>query len=128
MLKKTAQTKFIYEYIKNTRRHPSAEEIYSAASSQLPYITRATVYNVLRRLLKAGEIRQLHIKKGLTVYDGYTAPHPHLKCRLCGRIEDLDLADFEDFAKRVKQKYEDAEVELNITATCSLCSTKERSE
>lgn len=121
MIKKTAQTKYIYDYIKSSRHHPSAEDIYSEAQKRLPYITRATVYNVLRRLVRAGEVRELYLKKGLTVYDGNPEPHPHFKCRRCGAIQDVFIDGFAEFIEDVKKKFSDAEVELNIFSLCERC-------
>lgn len=121
MIKKTAQTKFIYDFVKSTKRHPSAEEIFDFASKNLPYITRATVYNVLKRLVDAGEVRELHIKKGLTVYDGNVIPHPHLKCSSCGRIEDIEIPDFEKFLESIWKQYPGSQVDVVISDLCSKC-------
>lgn len=124
MVKKTAQTKFIYNFIKSTKRHPSAEEIFNEASQNLPYITRATVYNVLRRLLKSGEVKELYIKKGLTVFDGNTSSHPHLKCKVCGRVEDIEVPGFEKIVDEITEKYRNADVELNVYSVCDECKSK----
>lgn len=121
MIKKTAQSKFIYDYIKNTKTHPSAEEIYHEARKHLPYITRATVYNVIKRLMAKGEIRELNIKKGVSVFDGNPEPHAHLKCRVCGRIEDIELPGFSALLEEIKKQYPESNVDLTITAVCSRC-------
>jgi len=121
MVKKTAQSKFIHEYLKRTKVHPSAEEIYHEARKNLPYITRATVYNVIKRLLARGEIRELNIKRGFSVFDGNPEPHPHLKCRVCGRIEDIEFPGFSELLEKISKIFPESEVDLTITAVCTHC-------
>jgi Fur family peroxide stress response transcriptional regulator len=124
MLKRTAQSKFIYEFIKNTKNHPSVEDIYREANKKLPYITRATIYNVLKRLVSKGEVKELFLKKGLSVYDGNPEPHPHLRCKVCGKIEDIELSGFSAFLDEIKMVYPEGDVDLSIIDVCSECKIK----
>lgn len=126
MFKNTAQSKFIKEYIFQSKKHPTAEEIFQEASRKLPYITRATVYNVLNRLVKAGYIRELNIKKGATVYEGNLIPHAHLYCTSCERITDIELPEFSAFFNKIKERYEANAVDLIISGVCDECKLKRK--
>lgn len=124
MFKKTAQLKFIKEYLEKSKTHPSAEEIYKEATKVLPYITRATVYNVLNRLVKAGKARELNVKKGLTVYEGNLVPHAHLYCTSCGKVIDIEIEWFENFAKSLAKDFNAEAVDLILHGKCDSCSLK----
>jgi Fe2+ or Zn2+ uptake regulation protein len=124
MLKNTAQSKFIKEYLERSKTHPSAEEIYQEAVKVLPYITRATVYNVLNRLVKAGKARELNIKKGLTVYEGNLIPHAHLYCTSCGQVIDVEIDGFESFARSLVRSFQAEAVDLILYGKCDSCSLK----
>ncbi len=124
MIKKTAQTRFIMDLLKSRRVHLSAEEVYQTALTSLPYITRATVYNVLNRLVQAGEIKALKVRKDHTVFDGETYPHPHFVCVRCGSIEDVEVEGFDNFARKVLDDFDALDVELTISGVCKQCKSR----
>lgn len=82
----------IMSYIGNSRRHPSADEIYRYLQAAMPTLSRTTVYNALHTLAELSLLRELEIESGMTRYDlAAQAPHAHFRCRECGRIFDLPL-------------------------------------
>lgn len=90
--------------------HFTAEEVFEQAQSELPELSRATVYNTLGALVEAGLLRAVENRNAL-LYDPNPDPtHHHFSCRRCERlydvhvegIEDLTVADERDFA--VEQK------------------------
>ena len=84
----TTQRRIILEEIRRSQRHPTAAELYGAVRDRLPHISLGTVYRNLELLTDAGEIRKLGGPGQESRFDGITDTHYHLRCRMCGRIED----------------------------------------
>ena len=84
----TTQRRILLEEIRSSRRHPTAAELYDAVRDRLPHISLGTVYRNLDLLTEAGEIRRLGGAGQEARFDGVTETHSHLRCRICGRIED----------------------------------------
>lgn len=72
--------------------HLSAERVYERAVEQLPELARATVYNALNELVRAGLLRRVE-GLGATLYDrNLDDTHHHFHCFECGRLFDVDPA------------------------------------
>jgi Fur family peroxide stress response transcriptional regulator len=87
----TIQRLVVIEYLKKSTTHPTVEEIYEALKGDYPTFSRATVYNTLQVLKKAGLIQELTIEKEKAHYDLRAEPHHHFHCRQCRRIYDVDV-------------------------------------
>jgi len=85
----TIQRLAILEYLEKTRNHPTADEVYAEVRRIYPTIARATVYNTLEALTKAGTILRLTIDPAASRYDADLEPHIHFRCRVCGALLDL---------------------------------------
>jgi Fe2+ or Zn2+ uptake regulation protein len=84
----------VLAYLASTDQHPTAEEVASAVNADGPVLSRASVYNVLHSLTRAGLVAGMNVKDGPARYDAHVAPHHHLVCRACGRVEDVAWTDF----------------------------------
>jgi Fur family transcriptional regulator, peroxide stress response regulator len=89
----TMQRLAILEYLEGTKAHPTADEIYAAMREKYPTIARATVYNTLEALSKAGTILKLSVDPAAARYDADTGPHVHFRCRICGKVHDIDTKE-----------------------------------
>jgi Fe2+ or Zn2+ uptake regulation protein len=115
----TMQRLAILEYLEGTKSHPTADEVYTKVRKTCPTIARATVYNTLEALTKAGTILQLTVDPVAARYDADTEPHVHFRCRLCGRVHDLDI----ETTKCLNKKVEGHEVEAVRTYAFGVCSS-----
>jgi len=86
-MRNTRQRREILQQLRNTKKHPTAQELHELVRRVLPNISLGTVYRNLQRLVAAGEIRALKAG-GRTRFDGDTAPHTHVRCVQCGRVAD----------------------------------------
>lgn len=86
----TPQRLAIYEYLRDTKSHPSAEAIYSELKERYPSLSRNTVYQTLQVLDEIGLAQKLPVEGRMARYDGNTASHAHLICLGCERIWDVD--------------------------------------
>ncbi|MCK4682405.1 transcriptional repressor [Candidatus Bipolaricaulota bacterium] len=87
----TIQRVAVLEFLEKNHTHPTAEEVYCGVKARFPSIAKATVYNTLDVLKKAGTIRELTIAREAARYDYDPSSHPHFLCRVCGNLIDIDL-------------------------------------
>jgi len=69
--------------------HLTAARVYDLVQPVQPGIAFATVYNALHYLVHAGLIAEVRQPDGVVAYDRNTAPHDHIICRRCGRLDDV---------------------------------------
>lgn len=86
----TSQRLVIGRLLRDLDRHVTAEEVLRLASEQLPGVSLPTVYATLDLLAELGEARRVSVG-GPVLYDPRVEDHAHVRCRECGRVEDLDV-------------------------------------
>ncbi len=91
-LKYSRQREAVLVYLRSTRSHPTAEQVYDEIRKEFPKISLGTVYRNLNLLAGQGEILRLNCGDGVEHYDAMTDPHNHFICRHCGKVMDLDIA------------------------------------
>jgi len=79
----------IYEALKSTYDHPSAEMLYSRLKSEMPELSLATVYRNLATFVEEGNAISLGTVNGQERFDGEVHAHPHAICRSCGKVTDV---------------------------------------
>ena len=87
--RQTRQRRVILEEVKSTDIHPTATEIYHIVRQRIPNISLGTVYRNLGLLVAAGEVRKLKVSGSKARFDGDLGNHHHVRCTLCGRIDDV---------------------------------------
>jgi Fur family peroxide stress response transcriptional regulator len=88
-LRVTQQRLAVMEYLLATPDHPTAEEVGLAVNARVPTASRASVYNVLHSLKRAGLIEELILEDTVVRYDANLEGHVHFVCRLCRAVEDI---------------------------------------
>ncbi len=112
----------VLAYLATTDRHPTAEEVESAVNSGGPVLSRASVYNVLHSLVKAGLATGLSVDDGPARYDARIGLHHHLVCRSCGRVEDVAWEDFGVAERGVLPDGRDVRpLAVTLDGTCAVC-------
>ena len=88
----TPQRRMIFEIILNNDTHPNVNDIYQQIKTNMPDISKTTVYNTLRELHQLGVIVIVHnAGEDMSRYDPKTENHHHLYCLACHRIIDIDM-------------------------------------
>jgi Fur family ferric uptake transcriptional regulator len=87
----TPQRKVILEELRMADSHPTADEVYKMARVRLPRISLGTVYRNLEILSQLGMIHKLELGGMQKRFDGKTQDHYHLRCLVCGCIEDVPM-------------------------------------
>lgn len=86
----TAQRRVVAEVLAGEHVHFTADEVLARATSRLPEISRATVYNTLGELVSLGEVIEVATDGRAKRYDPNAHhPHQHLVCSGCGAIRDV---------------------------------------
>ncbi len=80
----------IYECVRSTKTHPSAEWVYSRLKPEIPDLSLGTVYRNLNLLADAGEILSIKTPGG-SRFDRTIEPHAHIICPSCSRVIDVPL-------------------------------------
>lgn len=80
----------VLEYLKGTKSHPTAEEIYLSLKPKLRRLSRGTVYRNLDFLKKQGLILEIPDARERTHFDACLAAHDHFYCQKCQRIYDFN--------------------------------------
>ena len=83
------QRELIYEALRQTEQHPTAEMIYQWLKPANPSLSLGTVYRNLNLLADEGAIRRMAFP--VERYDAKTMPPPHFCCDQCGAVYDLHL-------------------------------------
>jgi Fur family peroxide stress response transcriptional regulator len=103
-LKLTPQRIAVYEMLKGTKSHPSAEAVYNDISERYPTMSLATVYKTLKTLVSVGLVQELNVGEGNFRYDANAVPHPHITCLDCGRVDDVEGADLSFINTLIKEQ------------------------
>lgn len=103
-LKLTPQRLAVYQYLKGTKEHPSAETIYKALHPTYPTMSLATVYKALKTLVEVDLIQEINIGEGNFRYDGNAEQHVHMQCVHCSRVDDLYDVNLDELNKTIEDK------------------------
>lgn len=80
----------MFHYLAGHPGHATAEEIYRGINRHDPRSSRATVYNAVHALARAGLLREIHVDGGPARFDANLEWHGHFLCERCGAIEDVE--------------------------------------
>jgi len=121
--KVTPQRLAIYEVLKTCNMHPTAETIYDIISSDYPTMSLATVYKTLDLLKEAKIIQELNISGNTARYDVNPAPHPHIICTKCGKIENVDMKISKNLLNKARKStdYNIVNIQLYFFGVCPYC-------
>jgi len=107
--------------------HPTAAEIFKAVNRMDPRSSRATTYNNLRDLVKAGLVREVAVEGRAGRFDIAGVRHHHFICDRCGSVEDVDWFDVPRPASRSLGKRIVRECQLIFRGLCTRCAGRRSS-
>jgi Fur family transcriptional regulator, peroxide stress response regulator len=102
--------------------HPTAAEIFDAVNRVDPRSSRATTYNNLRDLVKAGLVREVAVEGRAGRFDLKGTRHHHFVCDRCGRVEDIEWHNVPKPPSRFLGKRIFRECELIFRGLCANCA------
>jgi len=100
----TKQREAILKVLRNTRSHPTADQIYDAVRKEVPNISKGTVYRNLQVLREDGAISELNLNGTISRYEEKQSRHYHFRCERCRRVFDLDEPVDTEIENRVAER------------------------
>ncbi|MDD3341384.1 MAG: transcriptional repressor [Bacilli bacterium] len=129
-MKYSKQREIILAIVKESDKHPTAEEVYMEARKRLPSISLGTVYRNLHILVELGMIKQI---KGLDEKDRFDKTlkdHGHLLCTVCHKVYDADDVLIDTLKDNIEKESGFVTQSYNIVVTgiCHTCMKERRYE
>ena len=113
----------IYNYLYETKAHPSADMIYNDLKSILPKLSLKTVYTNLRFFEEHGKVVRVANVNGSDRYDANCDEHVHLVCDECGAVIDIMDADIKKAKKSCQVgQAKIKSIQIVLHGTCETCS------
>ena len=84
------QREDLLSILKNSKSHPTAEELYNSIKEKIPSVSRGTVYRNLKDLVDEGYIIKISMADGADRYDYIHKKHNHIICKYCGMVKDFE--------------------------------------
>jgi Fur family peroxide stress response transcriptional regulator len=125
--KRSKQREKIFQVLKRTRSHPTAEWVYERVREQMPRISLGTVYRNLSILKQQGKVRELDFGEGHSRYDAFVDEHYHFVCEQCGGVIDLEAPRHNNLSEQLQVAVPGRvrAHRLDFFGVCSSCLEKE---
>lgn len=108
----------IFEYLVKNRNHPTVDMIYQGLVSEIPTLSKTTVYNTLKLFIEKNIVLLINIEDNETRYDADTSFHGHFKCRRCNEVYDFNI---DMPALKELDDFEVDEYHLYLKGICKKC-------
>jgi Fur family peroxide stress response transcriptional regulator len=117
----TYQRLLVYRTLRESKNHPTAEEIFHRIKMEYPAISLATVYKTLEILADQNLIAKVTPLHDLARYDGDTTPHHHLVCLECKKIADIHDDSLNELQLPKQQEFKVSRYRIQFEGICSDC-------
>ena len=124
-LRCTPQRYAVMAFLMDHTGHPTAAEIFEAVNRVDPRSSRATTYNNLRDLVKAGLVREVAVEGRAGRFDAKGMRHHHFICDRCGSVEDVEWYDVPRPTSRSLGKRVLRECEVIFRGLCARCASQQ---
>ena len=119
----TIQRMAVLDCLVKMGEHPTADQVLVAVRETFPTVSRATVYNTLQALTKAGIILQITVDPAVSRYDADLSPHAHFRCRICNTVYDVGLDEESNLEAHIEGHHIEA-AHTYIYGVCKKCLAK----
>ncbi|WP_084037968.1 Fur family transcriptional regulator [Demequina sp. NBRC 110053] len=125
----TKQRAAILDVLDGTDEFRSAQAWHDLLRHDGSSVGLATVYRSLQALAETGEVDAIVTSSGETLYrrcGAVNEHHHHLRCRVCGTADDIEVPEFEEWAARIASERGFARMDhtVEITGVCADCTAK----
>lgn len=120
------QREKIYEAVRRSTQHPTAEMIYAQLKPELPFLSLGTVYRNLHQMAAEGVLQQL---SGPVIrFDSTVKPHTHFFCDVCGTVSNVDTLPYDKALDLAAEKsgFRVSGHTLNFHGVCPACLKKSK--
>ncbi len=122
--RETRQRKVIYEAVKCSKDHPTADMIFDQVRNTLPTVSLGTVYRNLSVLKDQGLVIELRGSDRRAHFEADLTPHAHFTCTHCGAISDIEGCPAPDWERLpCLAGYTVEEHRLEFRGICPQCNS-----
>jgi Fe2+ or Zn2+ uptake regulation protein len=122
-IKPSYQRMKIFEYLISKKNHPTVDTIYKALISEIPTLSKTTVYNTLSLFIEKKIAIVIVIEENETRYDADVSLHGHFKCEKCGDVHDINI-NMDEINFSELDEYQINEHHLYFKGICNNCLKK----
>ncbi len=79
----------VFDYLKESKSHPSVDEIYKKLKPELPTLSKTSVYNILNLFIEHKLVVTVNVSSGEYRFEIAKEVHSHFKCTECGLVYDI---------------------------------------
>jgi Fur family ferric uptake transcriptional regulator/Fur family peroxide stress response transcriptional regulator len=90
-VKPSLQRLAVMTYLLENCTHPTVETMYLDLCPQIPTLSKTTVYNTVKLLVKHGAAAEITIDDKNVRYDAEIVLHAHFQCYACGCLYDIPV-------------------------------------
>jgi Fur family ferric uptake transcriptional regulator len=125
-IRRTRQRAAVEDALGRETTFRSAQDLHASIRVSGNQISLATVYNQLRQMADRHEVDVVRTEAGEALYRrcGAGEHHHHLRCRRCGRVEELEAPAVETWAVTVADRsgYTEVAHTVEVTGICPSCA------
>jgi len=88
-LRLTPQRLAIFQALKESHSHPTADELYQEVRRRFPMVSRNTIYLTLEALKRVGETAEVQVGREAARFELNPMAHDHAVCLRCKTITDI---------------------------------------
>lgn len=114
----------ILDKIARSNCHATADWLYQELRAEFSDISLDTVYRNLRLFKQDGTIVSIGTVNGQEHFEMKAHDHGHFICRVCHKVEDIDLdPEMQNYLRATKQmnSIQIDQVDLTLHGTCKAC-------
>ena len=119
------QKEIVAETLRTMHNHPTADAVYETVHLTFPSVSKATVYRILNQMAKDGTVLKVSVPNAADRFDDTCAPHHHIRCKNCGRVEDLSIPLYQmpEIARENACGFRVTGCSLLFEGVCPTCET-----
>jgi len=114
----------IMKFLDENRVHPTADMIYQSLKSDIPTLSKTTIYNTLKLFTEKHLVSELSLFDNEIRYEFESEPHIHFKCVKCGKIYDIKI-NIDLYENKIIQGHKVLEHHVNLRGVCKKCRSNE---
>ena len=102
--------------------------LYQKLTPKYPTMSLATVYKTLDILCTVGLAQELNVGEDAFRYDANTSNHPHVRCTVCGRVDDVPVLNDVGLLRQAAAStgYDITGRQIYLYGVCPRCQEKKR--
>lgn len=125
--RRTRQRTAVLDALAASPEFRSAQDWHDALRHDGSSVGLATVYRTLQSLAENGDVDSVVSESGETLYrrcESGDDHHHHLRCRVCGTAEDIEVPQFEAWAEQVARAHGYSRIDhtVELTGVCAACA------